>query len=121
MKTSAAILATALALTVVLLLAPPAHAQGPKQSGVGPCRVGAQSLIAMLDDKDDTSADYRHVFEAVTRTCGPKLSGARPAAAPRAACRDLALKLHDTIEDGKLTTQAFARAREAFAAACAPK
>lgn len=104
------------------LAAGPALAQG-KRSGAPPCRQGALALIAMLDDKDDRSAAYRHAYTAVVETCGPASKSAAPPAAggtERAACRDLALKLLDLIEENKLNTQAFARARATFAKACAP-
>lgn len=109
-------------VVAVALAAGPALAQG-KRSGAGPCRQGALALIAMLDDKDDRSAAYRHAYTAVVETCGPASKPAAPpaAVAERAACRDLALALLDLIEENKLNTQAFARARARFAKACAPR
>jgi hypothetical protein len=107
----------------VLLSAGAAFAQGAaKRSGTGPCRQGALALIGMLDDKSDNTADYRHAYEAVVQTCGPA-GAARTPVAPqeRSTCRDLALKVLDTIEDGKMNTQAFVQVRETFAKSCAPR
>ena len=109
------------ALTV-LLFAGSAFAQAGKRSGVGPCRQGALALIAMLDGKEDNTADYRHAYDAVVTTCGPAAPAGRAAPAQdRGACRDLALKVLDTIEVGKMNTPGFARARDAFARSCAPR
>lgn len=105
-----------------LMVAAPATAQSSKRSGMGPCRQGALALIAMLDDKQDASAEYRHAYEAVVQTCGPaKATGRLMPAQERGACRELALGLLDTIEDGKMNTQDFARARDVFARSCAPR
>jgi hypothetical protein len=97
-------------------------AQAQQRSGPGPCRQGALALIAMLDDKDDKSAAYKHAFEAVTQTCGPvaKARDVTPPASGRAACRELALAVLDVLENGKMTTPAFVRARDVFAQTCAP-
>jgi hypothetical protein len=58
----------------------------------------------------------------VVQTCGPTGAARTPVAArERSTCRDLALKVLDTIEDGKMNTQAFVQARETFAKSCAPR
>lgn len=100
--------------------ATPAFAQSGPRSGAGPCRQGALALIAMLDAGDETSADYRHAYSGVVQSCGPAPRRAS-VVADRTACRDLALKMLDEIEDGRLNTQAFAQARDVFAASCAPR
>jgi hypothetical protein len=109
------------AFVFAALAAGAAFAQGAR-SGAGPCRVGAQALIGLLDEGADATPDYRHAFEGVVRSCGP---AARSVAAPdprgRAACRDMALRLLDLIEDRGLNTLDFARTRDAFAATCAPR
>ncbi len=113
-------------LAAFALLAAIGPALAQSRSGVGPCRIGAQALISMLDDKTDNSADYRHAYDAVTQSCGPA-SPKKPTSAPaiasaeRGSCRDLALKLLDIIEDGKMNTQGFVRARETFAQSCPPR
>jgi hypothetical protein len=117
---AAAALAVATLAAATLL---PALAQSGKRSGVGPCRQGALAIIAMLDGGDDKSADYRHAYAAVTQTCGPVAQG-KPASSPvedRATCRDRALAMLDAIEDGKMNTQGFVRARNRFAQSCAPR
>jgi hypothetical protein len=109
-----------LGFATALAAACPAFAQPGPRSGPAPCRQGALALIAMLDRGDDASADYRDAYGGVVQTCGP---APRKAAvvADRKACRDLALKMLDEIEDGRLNTQRFTQARDAFAASCAPR
>lgn len=107
------------ALVFVLMVAS-AQAQSGPRSGVGPCRQGALALIGMLDDGKDNTADYRHAYQAVVQTCG-SAGTARSAPVARSACRDLARKLLDTIEDGKMNTPAFVRVRDAFRVSCAPE
>ncbi len=109
----------AIALLAVTLAATPALAQ-QKRSGSAPCRQGALALISMLDGKDDKSADYKHAFEAVTQTCGPATKSRDITAAPRASCGKLALAVLDAIEEGKINTPVFVRARDVFAASCPP-
>lgn len=108
-----------LAATVVVAASWPAFAQSGPRSGAGPCRQGALALIAMLDDRDDASADYRHAYDGVVKSCGP--AGRKAAAVDRASCRDLALKMLDAIEEGRLNSRHFADMRETFAASCAPR
>lgn len=109
-----------LGFAAALAAACPAFAQPGPRSGAAPCRQGALALIAMLDQDDDKSPDYRHAYSGVVQSCGP---APRKAAvvADRSACRDLALKMLDAIEEGRLNTQGFTQARDAFAASCAPR
>jgi len=98
----------------------PATAQD-KRSGVGPCRQGALSLIGMLDGGEDNTADYRHAFDGVVKTCGPAgMPSAQPPSA-RADCPKLARAMLDAIEEGKINAQGFVRARTRFAMSCAPR
>jgi hypothetical protein len=110
---------TIAAAATLLILAAPALAQ-QKRTGTAPCRQGALALISMLDGKDDTSAGYKHAFEAVTQTCGPVAKARDITASPRGSCGKLALAVLDAIEDGKINTPVFVRARDSFAASCAP-
>ena len=112
---------TIIAVLLSVALLAPALAQPAKRTGTAPCRQGALALVAMLDDKDDKSADYRNAFNAVTQTCGP-LAKARGdvTPSPRAECRSLALAVLDAIEGGRIQTPAFVRARDQFAVSCAP-
>ena len=114
-------MAALVAAILICAAVAPAAAQSRPRSGVGPCRQGALSIIAMLDAKEDNTADYRHAYEAVVQTCGP--SGAPSAQAPsgRQECGKLALAVLDAIEDNKINTQAFVRARTLFALSCAPR
>jgi hypothetical protein len=116
-------LAAALAALVLLgAELAPALAQSGQRSGPGPCRQGVLALIAMLDGKDDTSADYKHAFEAVTQTCGPVAKARDVTPASRADCGKLALAMLDAIEGGgRMTTPVFVRARDQFAQSCAPR
>ena len=109
----------ALALLAATLAATPALAQ--QRTGTAPCRQGALALIAMLDGKDDKSADYKHAFAAVTQSCGPVAKARDIAPSPRAACGKLALAVLDAIEEGRINTPVFVRARDQFAASCAPE
>jgi hypothetical protein len=105
-------------VAAALNAATPAFPQ--ERSGSAPCRQGALALIAMLDSGDDTSGDYRAAYSGVVQSCGP---APRPAKvmADRNICRDLALKMLDAIEDGRLQSQDFALARNSFAANCTPR
>ena len=80
--------------------------------------------MSLLDGKMDNTALYRDTFATVVNTCGPA-SPAAPAqpAAPsdRAVCDDLATAMTDLIEDDKMNTLAFVKARSAFAQSCAPR
>ena len=98
-----------------------AAAQPVKRSGAGPCRQAALSVVALLDSKEDNSADYRHAYDGIVQTCGP--AGAPSAQAPsaREQCAKLALAVLDAIEGGKINSQGFVHARTRFALSCAPR
>ena len=98
----------------------PATAQD-KRSGVGPCRQGALSLIGMLDQGEDNTADYRHAYEGVVQTCGPAGMPSAQAPSARQECPKLARAMLDGIEEGKINTQGFVHARTRFAMSCAPR
>jgi hypothetical protein len=120
MKRSLLFFVFAAAPIATLALASFTVAQPGQRSGAAPCRQGALALIAVLDQDDDKSPDYRHAYSGVVQSCGP---APRKAAvvADRRACRDLALKMLDEIEEGRLNMQGFTQARDAFAASCAPR
>jgi hypothetical protein len=107
----------------VATVASPAFAA--PRSGAGPCREAVNGLVSLLDGKMDNTALYRDTFATVVNTCGPATP--TPASAPsqsapdRAACHDLATAMTDIIEDDKMNTQAFVKARSAFAQSCAPR
>lgn len=91
------------------------------------CREAANGLISLLDAKTDTKTDntalYRDTYNVVVNTCGPIAQARQPTQPPRSrdACHDLAAALVDLIEDGKMNTNAFVKARGDFAAACRPR
>lgn len=112
-------LPTALAVAA-LYFGAMAQAQA-QRSGVGPCRQGVLALIGMLDAGEQSTADYRNTARDVVETCGP--SPARASGSTQinqAVCRQLAQPMLDAIEDGKMNTQTFTRARDNFARSCAP-
>lgn len=99
-------------------------AAGAEKSGTGPCRNGVLALIQYLDANQQGTADYADAFRGVTQTCGPGARSRKPPGAtvfsePR-ACRRLALRMLDTIEAGRMNSEAFARARNSFARDCSP-
>jgi hypothetical protein len=100
-----------------------AAAQAAKRSSEASCRQAANGLVSMLDAKTDDTALYRDTYAVVVRTCGPASAVPKPATPPpnRDACHDLAAALVDAIEDGKMNTAAFVKARTDFARACAPR
>jgi hypothetical protein len=77
----------------------------------------------MLDAKSDDTANYRATYAAVVETCGPAASAAKQKApsANREICHDLAAALVDLIEDEKMNTPAFVKARTSFAETCPPR
>ena len=101
-----------------------ATAAAPR-SNPASCREAANGLISLLDARKDDGALYRDTYAVVVTTCGPASPTKRPAAAPsrvgRAQCRGLAAAMVDLIEDDKMESGEFARAREAFADACTPR
>jgi hypothetical protein len=81
-------------------------------------------LVSLVDAKIDDTALYRETYALVVDTCGP--ASLKPAPKPnppppRAPCHNLAAAVVDLIEDGKMNTAAFVKARTAFAQACAPR
>lgn len=96
-------------------------ASAEQRSGAGPCRQGVLTLIAMLDDGDMKSADYKHAFSAVVGTCGP-IAKSKPAPKPAgtAQCRKLAGRMLDEIEEGRMNGRTFVEVRDTFAQGCAP-
>jgi hypothetical protein len=118
-NSSVALLATTALVVGSLCSAGPASSE--QRSGVGPCRQGVLALIAMLDDGNLKSADYRHAFTAVVETCGP-ISKSKAASKPAGAaqCRKLAGRMLDEIEEGRMNGKAFVQVRGEFAQGCAP-
>jgi hypothetical protein len=100
-------------------------ARAAQRSAPGPCREAVNGLISLLDGKMDNGALYRETFATVViNTCGPAVPAApaQPAASSdRSACDDLATAMTDLIEDDKMNTAAFVKARSAFAQSCAPR
>jgi hypothetical protein len=117
--------ATATCLAVALLLAPlPSFAaKMAARSGEKPCREAINGLISLLDSNSDNTTLYRDTFAVVVNTCGPISPAPKPKdeSSRRAGCQDLAAAMVDLIEDEKLNTAAFTKARDAFAQACAPR
>jgi hypothetical protein len=101
----------------------PAAPRSTHRAGAGPCREAINGLVSMLDAKTDNTALYRDTYRVVVDTCGPAAPAPKPVRPPpsRDSCRDLAAAMVDLIEDGKMNTPAFVKARTAFAQACAPR
>jgi hypothetical protein len=135
---SAVVSATVFACACLATAAPKPN----QRTGEKPCREGVLGIVSMLDAKTDDTDDYRHTYSAIVETCGPpsmvRKSGGRfsdkamlqqNAPAPklkdpppsRAGCRDLAMAMVDLIEDGKMNTKAFVKARDDFAGTCPPR
>jgi hypothetical protein len=120
------------ALLVSISLAYAAPKAAPRASE-GSCRQAVNGLISLLDAKTDSNADsktdntllYRDTYAVVVNTCGPPAPNAKPepGASPPGgvACHDLAAALVDLIEDGKMNTATFVKARGDFAVVCAPR
>ncbi len=100
--------------------AAPKSAQRPGEKA---CREAANGLVSLLDAKLDDTANYRATFAAVVETCGPAAPPAKRKVPPpnREICHDLAAALVDIIEDGKMNTPAFVKARTSFAETCPPR
>lgn len=115
-------LTTAAALGLAAAMsAPPAFA-APRASAAS-CHQAVNGLVSLLDGKMDNTALYRDTFATVVNSCGPAAPAASAPAAPadRAACDDLASAMTDLIDDDKMNTAAFVKARTAFAQSCAPR
>ena len=80
------------------------------------------SLIASLDAGEQATADFKKTARDVIETCGATtVHPSAPAAIAQGECRQLALSMLDTIEDGKMSTRAFTKTKTAFARSCAPR
>jgi hypothetical protein len=106
---------------LALVSARPALA-APRASAAS-CHQAVNGLVSLLDGKMDNTALYRETFATVVNSCGPALAvSSQPAAASnRTACDDLASAMTDLIEDDKMNTPDFVKARTAFAQDCAPR
>ena len=116
-------LVTAAALMLTAISAGSAIA-APRASAAS-CHQAVNGLISLLDGKMDNTALYRETFATVVNTCGPAAPTPAPAApaasSDRAACDDLANAMTDLIEDEKMDTADFVKARTAFGQTCAPR
>ncbi|HEY2463164.1 MAG TPA: hypothetical protein VGI32_03830 [Steroidobacteraceae bacterium] len=103
--------------------APPALAA--TRASPASCHQAVNGLISLLDGKMDNTALYRDTYAVVVNTCGPAsppAPAAQPATPPdRTTCDNLAAAMNDIIEDDKMNTPAFLKARSAFAQSCAPR
>jgi hypothetical protein len=121
------LIAMAVSAIAVATCASPAFAA--QRPGPGPCREAVNGLVSLLDGKMDDTALYRDTFAVVVNTCGPATAApaqaqpqpALPSPSGRAACHDLAVAMTDIIEDDKMNTAAFVKARAAFGQSCAPR
>ena len=122
MRRHKAVAAVAAAVVVGASLASAAPQSAPPASE-GSCRQAVNGLISLIDAKTDNTPLYRDTFGVVVNTCGPVATAWTPSAPPpsRDACHDLAAALVDLIEDGKMNSVAFVKARGDFALACAPR
>jgi hypothetical protein len=114
--------------TAVMTIAATTGAFAAQRSSLGSspasCHEAVNGLVSLLDGKMDNTALYRETFATVVNTCGPAAPAqpVQPAAAPdRSACDDLANAMTDLIEDDKMSTADFVKARGAFAQSCAPR
>ena len=116
---------TAACLAAALLVAPHASfaAKMAARSDEKPCRDAINGLISLIDANTDNSALYRDTFAVVVNTCGLIALAPKPKNPPpsRAGCHDLAGAMVDLIEDEKLNTGDFVKARNAFAQTCPPR
>jgi hypothetical protein len=87
------------------------------------CHQAVNGLVSLLDGKMDNTALYRETFATVVNSCGPAApaSTSQSPRADRAACDHLASAMTDLIEDDKMNTADFVKARSAFAQSCAPR
>jgi hypothetical protein len=110
-----------LAAAAVLTIAATTGASAAQRSSPASCHEAVNGLVSLLDGKMDNTALYRETFATVVNTCGPA-APAQPAAAPdRSTCDALATAMTDLIEDDKMNTADFVKARTAFAQSCAPR
>lgn len=114
-------IATAISLLAAATAQPALAAQ---RASPASCHQAVNGLVSLLDGKMDNTALYRETFATVVNSCGPaaQAAPAQPAAnSNRAACDDLATAMTDLIEDDKMNTPDFVKARTAFAQSCAPR
>lgn len=114
---------TTAALAAAVLVCVSLSSGAAPRASESSCREAANGLISLLDAKTDNTALYRDTYNVVVNTCGPIAQAPQPTQPPRSrdACHDLAAALVDLIEDGKMNTNAFVKARGDFAAACRPR
>jgi hypothetical protein len=115
------LIATAISLLAAASAQPVLAAQ---RASPASCHQAVNGLVSLLDGKMDNTALYRETFATVVNSCGPAAPAApsSPAATPdRAACDDLASAMTDLIEDDKMNTPDFVKARSTFAQSCAPR
>ncbi len=101
-----------------------AAASAAPRASAASCHQAVNGLISLLDGKMDNTVLYRQTFATVVNSCGPAAPAALPAPAAssdRATCDDLASAMTDLIEDEKMNTPDFVKARTAFAQSCAPR
>jgi hypothetical protein len=114
------LIATATSLLAAATAQPALAAQ---RASAASCHQAVNGLISLLDGKMDNTALYRETFATVVNSCGPAAPAApaQPAAANRSACDNLATAMTDLIDDDKMNTPDFVKARTAFAQSCAPR
>jgi hypothetical protein len=112
------------AATLLLAAATVQPALAAQRANSASCHQAVNGLVSLLDGKMDNTALYRETYATVVNSCGPPAppAPAQPAAAAnRTACDDLASAMTDLIEDDKMNTADFVKARVAFAQSCAPR
>ena len=114
------LVATAISLLAAATLQP---APAAPRASPASCHQAVNGLVSLLDGKMDNTALYRETFAAVVNSCGPAApaSALSQPAADRTHCDDLASAMTDLIEDDKMNTADFVKARSAFAQSCAPR
>jgi hypothetical protein len=111
------------AATFLLATATAQVASAAPRASPASCHQAVNGLISLLDGKMDNTALYRETFATVVNSCGPAApapASSQPVA-DRAACDALASAMTDFIEDDKMNTADFVKARSAFAQSCAPR
>ena len=114
----------ATAATATVTIAATTATFAAQRASPASCHEAVNGLVSLLDGKMDNTALYRETFATVVNTCGPAAPAqpAQPAAAPdRRACDDLASAMTDLIEDDRMNTADFVKARASFAQSCAPR
>jgi hypothetical protein len=112
------------AIAISLLAAATARpALAAQRASPASCHQAVNGLVSLLDGKMDNTALYRETFATVVNTCGPPAPAPTvpQPAADRAACDGLASAMTDLIDDDRMDTSDFVKARTAFAQSCAPR